>query len=98
MADKEKRLRKILVKKGLKGKLKPVATLEEARIIIVENKQCSSKTMVIGKDTYEQFLEEGHTFPEDQVYYVISSNPRNAWNIEHKIMSSSYGLLRHKLT
>ena len=98
MADKEKRLRKILVKKGLKGLLKSVGSLEEAHIIIVENKQCISKTLVIGKDAYEQVLEEGLTFPEDQVHYTISNNPRNTLNIERKIMSNSYGVLRHELT
>ena len=94
MADKEKRLRKILVKKGLKGLVKSVGTLEEAHIIIVENRQCINKTMIIRKDTYEQFLEEGHTFPEDQVHYTTSNNPRNTVNIERKIMSNSYGIVR----
>ena len=97
MADKEKRLRKILVKKGFKGKLKSVATIEEAHLICVENSQCISKTIITGKDTYKQLLEEGHTFPEDQVHYLVSSNPRNTWHIEHKILSNSYGILRHKL-
>ena len=36
MEDKEKRLRKILLNACLKGKLKPVNTLEEACIIVVE--------------------------------------------------------------
>ena len=94
MADKEKRLRKILVKKGLKGLLKSVGTLEEAHIIIIENKQCISKTVVIGRDTYELCLEEGQTFPEDVVHYTTSTNPRNTVNIERKIMSNSYGLVR----
>ena len=78
--------------------LKPVGTLEEAHLICLENSQCISKTLVIGKDTYRQLLEEGHTFSEDQIHYLVSSNPRNAWHIENKIMSNSYGFLRHKLT
>ena len=98
MENKEKRLRKILVKKGFKGKLKSVATLEEACLICIENRQCISKTVITGKDTYKRFLEEGHTFSEDQIHYLVSSNPRNAWHIEHKILSNSYGLLRHRLT
>ena len=49
MADKEKRLRKILVKRGMKGKLKPVDTLEEAHIIVVENRNDKKKTKLIGK-------------------------------------------------
>ena len=38
MADKGKRLRKILEKAGLKGQLKPARSLEEARIILIEDK------------------------------------------------------------
>ena len=37
MADKEKRLRKILLHAGLRGKLKMVKTLEEAYIVIVQH-------------------------------------------------------------
>ena len=62
MADKAKRLRKILVKKYLKGKLKPVGSLEEAHLIIVENRQCVNKTMLIGRDSYREMVENGHTF------------------------------------
>ena len=94
MADKEKRLRKILSKKGLKGLLKSVGTLEEAHIIIVENKQNISNTLLIGRDTYELCLQEGQTFPEDLVHYTISTKPRNTANIERKIMSNSYGIMR----
>ena len=60
MADKEKRLREILVNKGLKGKLKSVATLEEAHLICVASEECMSKTIFMGKDTYKMFLERGH--------------------------------------
>ena len=95
MADKEKRLRKLLTKKGLKGLLKSVGTLEEAHIVIVENEQNISNTMLIGRDTYELFLQEGQTFPEDLVHYTISTNPRNTVNIERKIMTNSYGIIRH---
>ena len=97
MADKEKRLRKILARKGLKGKLKSVATLEEARLICVESEECMSKTVLMRKDTYMRFLEEGHIFSEDRVHYLASSNPRNVWNIERQILSNSIGMLRHKL-
>ena len=97
MADKEKRLRKILVKRGWKGQLKSVATLEEAHMIVLENEQTITKTQLIGKDSYREFLEQGYTFPEDQVHYVVSSNPRNARNIENRFMSNSYGHLKNKL-
>ena len=36
MADKEKRLRKILIQLGLRGVLKPAKTLEENYIVIVD--------------------------------------------------------------
>ena len=97
MADKEKRLRKILAKKGYKGQFKSVATLEEAHMIVLENEQTITKTQIIAKDTYRKFLEEGYTFPEDKVHYVVSSNPRNTWNIENRFMSNSYGHLKNKL-
>ena len=94
MVDKEKRLRKILVKRGLKGLLKLVGTLKEAHIVVVENEQSISNTMVIGRDTYELYLQEGQTFPEDLVHYTVFTNPRNTVNIERKIMSNSYGIMR----
>ena len=94
MADKEKRLRKILTKLGLKGKLKSVTTLEEAHLICIENRQCSCKSIFTGKDTYRQKIEEGYTFPEDQVHYLISPNPRNVRNIEQQFTSNSFGVLK----
>ena len=94
MADKEKRLRKILAKRGLKGLLKSVGTLEEAHIVIVENEQDIGNTMVMRRGTYELYLQEGHTFPEHLVHYTVSSNPRNTVNIERKIMTNWYGTMR----
>ena len=98
MADKEKRLRKILDRRGLKGKLKSVATLQEARVICLDREESISKALLMGKDTYIRFLEAGHTFLEDQVHYLISSNPRNAWHIERQILTSSTGMVRHGLS
>ena len=97
MADKEKRLRKILAKKGFKGQLKPVTTIEEAHLICLEDRQCIHRTTFIGKDTYRQKIEEGYTFPEDQVHYLISTNPRNVRNIEHQFTSNSYGVFKIRL-
>ena len=87
MADKEKRLRKILDRRGLKGKLKSVKTLQEAYVICLDSEESISKALFMGKDTYIRFLEMGHTFLEDQVHYLISSNPRNARNIERQILT-----------
>ena len=91
MADKEKRLHKILSKRGWKGKLKLVATLEEARITLVNNKEHSIINL-IGKGTYLEVIEKGYTAPEEEVYYVVSTNPRNAWNIEHKMLSNAFAV------
>ena len=91
MADKGKRLQKILVKKCLKGQLKPVGSLEEAHIILIENKQCIHRTMLIGRDTYKDLLE-GHTFPEDIVHFLVSANPRNGWNIERRFLTNATGV------
>ena len=93
MADKEKRFRKILVKKGWKGKLKLVATLEEARIILVNNKE-RCIVNIIGKGTYLEMIEKGYTAPEEEVYYVVSTNPRNAWQIEHKMLTNAFAAVR----
>ena len=81
MADKEKRLRKILSKKGWKGRLKLVDTLEEAYIIIIENGQSMAKTQLVDKDTYAKALENGYTFPEDRVHYLVPSNPRDVRHV-----------------
>ena len=89
MADKKKRFRKILSRKGWKGKLKLVTTLEESNIILVNNKE-RCVIHLIGKDTYLEMIEKGYTVPEDEVYYVVSTNPRNTWNIEHKMLSNAF--------
>ena len=94
MADKEKRLRKILSRRGWKGKLKSVTTLEEAHMIIVEDGQSETKTLFIDKDMYVRALEEGYTFPEDKVHYLVPSNPRDVRNVVRSTTSLS-GNKRH---
>ena len=94
MADKEKRLRKLLAKKGYKGQLKPVATFEEAHLICVEIRKCIHDAVFIEKDVYRQKIEEGYTFPEDQVHYLISTNPRNVRNIVRRFKSNSFGVAK----
>ena len=90
MEDKEKRLRKILVKRGIKGKLKPVDTLEEAHIIVVENRNDKKKTKLIGKDSYLGMVENGYTFPEETIYFTVSSNPRDKMHIEQTMLSNAF--------
>ena len=94
MADKEKRLRKILVKKGLKGRLKLVPSLDEAHLVYIENTQCHTKSMIIRKDIYSKMLERGNVFPDEIVYYLVSSNPRNMHQIEKQFQLNAFGLIK----
>ena len=73
MADKENRFRKILAEMGLKEKLKLVTSLDEAHLVLVHDKQCASRTKLIGKDSWLIFTERGYNFPEEDVYYAIFS-------------------------
>ena len=98
MADKEKRLRKILSKLGLRGRLKLVASLDEAHLVLVQDKQCASRSKLIGKDSWLIFIERGYTFPEEDVYYVISSNPRDRKHIEEKYLTNTFACIQTKLT
>ena len=75
MADKGKRLRKILSKMNLKGQFKLVATLEEAHLVLV-NERGHSKFHLTGKDSYLTVIEEGYIFPEEEVYYLVSGTRR----------------------
>ena len=95
MTDKEKRLRKILTKVGFKGKLKSVATLEEAHMIIIEDGQSMTKSLYIDKDTFVRLLEQGHTFPEDKVHYLVPSNPRDVRNVARS--TTSFSVIRKHL-
>ena len=98
MVDKEKRLRKILTKLGMKGRLKLVASLDEVHIVSVQDKQCASRTKLIGKDSWLIFIERGYTFPEEDVYYVISPNPRDRKHIEEKYLTNAFACIQTKLT
>ena len=89
MADKEKRFRKMLVKKCLKGKLKLVATLEQASFVLI-NRKGLSKLLFVKKETYLELIERGHNFPEEEVYYAVSSNPRDSRHIEERYLSNAF--------
>ena len=91
MADKGKRLRKILDKKCLKGILKPTGNLESAHVIIIDDKQSMDHMMIIPKDTYQGYLDNGYVFPDDMVHYMVIANPRNRRNIEQWLFSSENG-------
>ena len=95
MADKAKRLRKILDKKGMKGKLKLVGSLEEAHLILVDDRKYSGKIKLIGKDSYLGMLEDGHTFPEEHIYFTVSTNPRDKWHIEKHLLSNAFATMKN---
>ena len=89
MADKEKRLRKIILNAGFKGKLKPVNTLEEATTIIVEDISDKHKNKFIRKEVYLEMVENGYTFSEETVYFTVSSKPRDKRLIEKTMLSNA---------
>ena len=91
MADKEKRLQKFLTKARLKGKLKLVATLDEVHIVIVEDRNDKANTKFIGKEIYIKMVEKGYTFPEENIFFTVSSNPRDKKNIEQKLLPKTTG-------
>ena len=91
MADKEKRLQKFLTKARLKGKLKLVTTLDEAHIVIVEDRNDKTNTKFIGKEIYIKMVEKGYTFPEENIFFTVSSNPRDKKNIEQKLLPKTTG-------
>ena len=88
MADKEKRLLKILSKKGLKGKLKSVKTYEESGIVIVEDPCGENKILIFDKNGFKYAQSNGKTFPEDRVHFLVSANPRDRRLVEKSILSS----------
>ena len=56
-------LLKILRKKGLKEKVKPVGSLDEARIVLIKDK-------IVTKAEYIEMVENGHKFLKEDVYYL----------------------------
>ena len=86
MADKEKRLRKILLNGCLKGQLKLVKILEEAHIVIVQDPHYPNKIMFYNRDGYQAALNNGETFPEERVYFTAPTNPGNIRQITKSII------------
>ena len=89
MADKEKRLRKILLNSCLKGKLKLVKTLEEAIVIIVQDPNNKGKNTFFNRRGYDSALSNGETLPEENVYFTVPTNPRNIREITRSIITKS---------
>ena len=92
MADKEKRIQKILSKMGWKGKLKSVATLEEATVVVVEDPRDKAKNMALSVQNYPIALKRFGSFPTDRVHFLTSTNPRNKDLVERGLISQAKGL------
>ena len=95
MADKKKRLRKILDKKEMRGKLKLVDTIEEAHLILVDDKRYNGTIKLMPKESYLRMVEDGHTILEENVYYLIPTNPRDRMNIEKSLITNSFADIKH---
>ena len=89
MADKEKRLRKILSKMNIKGRFKLAATLEEAHLVLIDARE-RSKFYLVEKDSYLIAIENGYIFSEEGVYYLVSANPRNRQLVEQKYLTNAF--------
>ena len=93
MADKEERLRKILSKIGAKGQFKLLATLEEAHLVLVNERERSTLNLK-AKNSYLMAIEEGCIFPEEEVYYLVSANPRNRQLVEKKYLTNAFANIK----
>ena len=91
MADKEKRLRKILTRIGKRGVLKNGGTLEEAHLVLVEDHTNPFKYVLYKKEEYQHLLTNGYGFPEERVYFLVVTNPRNRQQVVQSVMSPRRG-------
>ena len=89
MANKEKRLRKILSKMCLKGRFKLAATPEEAHIVLIDERKRPS-FYLLEKDSYLKAIENGYIFSEEGVYFLVSANPRNRRLVEQKYLTNAF--------
>ena len=84
MADKEKRLRKILLKYGYKGLLKSV----KAIIVLVEDPRTRKNNQFFNKEIYQLAIDRGTTFPEHLVHFLVPSNSRNIRQVTESIVTN----------
>ena len=92
MADKEKRLRKILSRKLWQRRLKLADTLEQSHCVLVHIKELG-KLLFIKKEIYLELIEREHTFPEE-VYFVVSSNPSDSKHIVERYLAHGFSYIR----
>ena len=87
LTDKNTRLEKIFKKKGMKGKLKPVDSLENCQLVLVENKRYVYNSSVLRTDDYKILLERGETYSPDIVHFLFNSNKRNVLNVNNGLLT-----------
>ena len=92
MADKEKRLCKIMSRKKWEGRIKLVDTLEQSHCVLVHIKELG-KLLFIKKEIYLELIERGHTFPEE-VYFVVSSNPSDSKHVLERYLVHGFSYIR----
>ena len=95
MADKKKRLRKILDKKEMRGMLKSVDTIEEAHLILVDDRRYDGSIKLMPKESHLRMVEDGQTISEENVYYLIPTNPRDRMNIEKSLITNSFANIKN---
>ena len=78
----------------MKGELKQVDTLKEALIVLVDYPEEPTKYAIFKKEMYQRVLANGFTYPEDRVYFLVPTNPRNRRQLEQSLTTNKYGRLR----
>ena len=87
MTDKNKRLEKILKKKGMKGLFKPVDSLENCQLVLAEDKRCVYNNFVFRTDDYKTQAERGETYSPYIVHFLVNSNKRNVLNVNNGLLT-----------
>ena len=87
MTDQNIRLEKILEKKGIKGFIKPVDSLENSQFVLVENKRFVYNSLLLRTEDYKTLLERGETYQPDIVHFLVNSNKRNVQNVNNSILT-----------
>ena len=81
-------MKKSLKKKGIKGWLKPVDSLENSQFVLVENKRCVYKSFLVKTQDYKiLLLERGETYSPDIVHFLVKSNKRNVLNANNSTVT-----------
>ena len=86
MTDKSKRIEKILKKRGLKSWFKTVDSLENSDFVLIENKRCRDKSIIITTEDYKTKIEIGETYSPDVVYFLGITNKRNIQTIKYALI------------